>query len=180
MPTYTTTQAAHQLRAIGVTTSTIRNYTRDERFIPYFSPTAVPSPGRIRQLTDDDVRLVRFIAENSNAGVPLAEIAQRLADHELDTYTPEEPQPEEQPQQPALSLALQSVVSQLAEYQRTQAELTQALIESARDVARAQAIIDQQAQEIERLHALLGEELDRLRRGQQPRPGLLARLLGRK
>lgn len=184
---YTPAQAA---KILQIASSSIRNYTRDERFRAHFSPTATPTAGTGRQLTANDLRLLRFIADATAAGQTLQTVAERLQAGELDAFTWSPPGAEHEPEageaeQPAaLVLAVQSMAAQLDEYQHTQAELNAALIESARALARAESRLQTQAEEIERLTALLSdrEELERLRRqlAEKPAGGLLARLFGRK
>jgi DNA-binding transcriptional MerR regulator len=195
MTTYTTTQAASRLQAIGITPSTIRNYCKDARFQKFLSPGATPPAGQTRRLSDDDLQAFAFIHQQSINGAQLDEIAQRMkeakdAGQPLPIERPEQPQ---DAQQPGAALVLASAVAgELAQYRTTTAGLTAALFEAGRTIARAEArnavqeerVADLQVQ-VERLEVMLSdrEELQRLQaqlaEAQQP-VSFLARLLGRR
>lgn len=171
----------------GISASSLRNYTGNELYRPYFSHEAAPPPGTPRLLTVDDVKLLRFIAERSAQGAPHADIAGQIAAGALDAYDWQPPAPPVEQGEPGpqdrqqAALALMPQVFSALQAQNS--ELTQALIQASRDVAGAQARIIALEQEIEHLQALLSDK-DELRRLQAElvearKPGLLRRLLGR-
>jgi DNA-binding transcriptional MerR regulator len=91
MTTYTTATAA---KAAGISSATLRNYTRDPRLIPHFSATATTTP---RQLTTDDVKTLRYIAAQTAAGRTLQDVAADLdAGQHLDAPTWSAPEPDQQ------------------------------------------------------------------------------------
>lgn len=56
----------------NVTRQTVANWCKE--FEEYLSPTATPSNGTHRQLTDDDVKVIALVAEMSGAGRKFDEI----------------------------------------------------------------------------------------------------------
>jgi hypothetical protein len=53
---YTAGEAA---RVVGISVASVRGYSA--RFAQFLSPTASPGPGKHRVLTDDDLRVMRFV-----------------------------------------------------------------------------------------------------------------------
>lgn len=96
MTTITVPEAA---RTLEIAASSIRNYCKDDRFRPYFSAGATPATGTARQLSPTDVKLLAFISRNTAAGISLGDVAQRLADGELQAFewTPDDQAQETQP-----------------------------------------------------------------------------------
>jgi DNA-binding transcriptional MerR regulator len=187
---YNPAQAAKLLQ---IASSSIRNYTRNPAFRPFFSATATPKAGTGRQLTAGDIKLLRFIADATSAGQTLQTVAQRLEAEELESFdwSPPGAEPEEEDPQQSRALVLASAVSvEFERYHAREDRMTAALFEAGRSIARAEArnvsqeerIADLQAQ-VERLEVMLSdrEEVARLEAelADVRRPiGLLARLLG--
>lgn len=141
MPTYTTSQAA---RIAGIAASSIRNYTRDPRLTPHFSPTAATTP---RQLTTDDVKTLRYIADATAAGSTISDVADRLTAGDVDLS---QWAPPDAPQQttdaplidPAMMLALQTLREQFSAAHDQNSELQRRLIDAETRAAILQTQLD--------------------------------------
>jgi len=143
MTTFTTATAA---RSAGISPATLRNYTRDPRLIPYFSPTAATNP---RQLTTDDVRTLKYIHNQTTAGKTLDDVAADLdVGRHLDANAWSSPvqdqQPQDQdPQHALIDAAMMTMLATLRdEFAATRAradQLQDALIQAERRAALAEA-----------------------------------------
>lgn len=71
--THTVGQVADLLDASG---STVRRWANE--FSEHLSGGANPGKGTARQFTDDDLRILGYVASRTAAGVPVAEIAREL------------------------------------------------------------------------------------------------------
>lgn len=71
--THTVGQVADLLDASG---STVRRWATD--LADHLSGGANPGRGTARQFTDDDLRVLGYVASRTTAGVPIAEIAREL------------------------------------------------------------------------------------------------------
>jgi len=140
MTTFTTATAA---RSAGISPATLRNYTRDPRLTPYFSPTAAANP---RQLTTEDVRTLKYISTQTAAGKTLDDVAADLdAGHHLDaTWSATDQQPQDQDTHTAMiDAALMTMLQTLRdEFTATRAradQLQDQLIDAERRATRAEA-----------------------------------------
>lgn len=178
MATYTPAQAA---KVLQMAASSIRNHCSNSLFQPFFSASATPPAGQARQLTDQDLRVLRFIGQATNSGATLQAVADRLAAGELQAFD-WQPAAEEEPAAPASAALVlaQALRSELEQYRQVEMERNAAMIEAARELARAQATIDALTAEVARLEALLADkaELARLRAELERRQGFFARLFG--
>lgn len=82
MDYYTTSQAA---AATGVAVQTIRAYTK--LWPRYFSTEATPATGQSRRFTIDDLRLIHYAYQQTQAGYTREYVAQALADGALADYS---------------------------------------------------------------------------------------------
>ena len=71
--THTVGQVADLLNTSG---STVRRWAGD--FASHLSPAANPGKGANRTFTDDDLRVLAYVASRTAAGIPVAEIAREL------------------------------------------------------------------------------------------------------
>ena len=71
--THTVGQVADLLDTSG---STVRRWAGE--FADHLSPAANPGRGVARQFSDDDLRVLGYVASRTSAGVPVAEIAREL------------------------------------------------------------------------------------------------------
>ena len=81
MTTYKPTQVA---RMTGISTSSVKVYTT--RHTSHFSPGATPEPGARRYFSENDAKVLAFIAHFTDQGVNHDEIAAKLADGELSAF----------------------------------------------------------------------------------------------
>ena len=81
MATYTPKQLAN---LVGISSSSVKVYVK--RHAPHFSPSANPAPGTRRYFTEDDAKIMAYIANSTSQGVHHDEIAQRLDAGELETF----------------------------------------------------------------------------------------------
>lgn len=186
---YSSSRAA---KLAGVSEASLRNYAPGGKFGRYyadlFSATAAPAPGQPRQLTEQDVILLRFIRSRSQNGMPHARIAEEVRAGALASFEWRPPDTtaeqaraeraqargEEGEPQPAALVAVQEVARQLAGVMAAQLEQTRA------DNAELQGQVieaEKRAAAAEREAHMLREELAALRA--ERRKGLLARLFGR-
>lgn len=173
---YTTSDAA---RLAGIAASSTRNYTRDPRLAPHFTPQATPPPGKARQLAADDVKLLRYVGERTRLGISLDDVAMEIQRGELDRYPWTPPAAHQGPtaatgnapdsppttSEPSPTAALVAV-------SRSLAELFTGELTAARDESRE---LREQLTEAREHIAALETELRLLRE----RRSLLARILGR-
>lgn len=80
---YSPAQAA---RATGTSTSAVRLYLSDPRYEPWFSDSTRPGKGDPKVLTADDVRLVAFIRQQTQAGATHDDVVGALLAGELETW----------------------------------------------------------------------------------------------
>lgn len=199
MPATALYRPAEAHKQAGISHSTLRNYTSNPLFRPFFSKDAAPERGANRLFSPDDVKVLRYIAGQKAQGRTHAQIAAQIAAGALASFdwqppaepaTAEaEPIAEAQGAEPAQDqrAALMVLPQMLASLQANNQELNQAIIEATRALASAESRLQAQAEEIERLHAALAgqEELARLRaqlaeaQGQAPKKGFWARLRGK-
>ncbi|MCB0081777.1 MAG: hypothetical protein KDE47_12640 [Caldilineaceae bacterium] len=83
-------------RLTGVSAPSIRAYTG--RYASFFSPTATPAPGQARQLSEHDVKLIAYIAQQTGAGRTHEETLKRLEDGALDQFEWTPPASEKAPE----------------------------------------------------------------------------------
>lgn len=76
--THTVGQVADLLDASG---STVRRWAGE--FAAHLSPAANPGKGANRAFTDDDLRILGYVASRTAAGIPVAEIAKELPTAQL-------------------------------------------------------------------------------------------------
>lgn len=156
--------------AAGISKSSIRNHVNNPHYRMLFSEDARRVP---RYFSEDDVRLLRYIGEQTRKGRTHADIAEAIAAGALAGYDWQPPQPHEQPTQEETTEEQPSALVLVADLQRRQSELYERLLESETGRATAEAQVDE-------LRRLVDELRAQLAAGQQPKPGLIARLLGRK
>ena len=80
----TTYKPAQVARMTGISTSSVKVYTT--RHTSHFSPGATPEPGARRYFSENDAKVLAFIAHYTNQGVNHDEIAAKLADGELSAF----------------------------------------------------------------------------------------------
>ncbi len=161
MTTFSTAQAG---RAAGVSTASIRNYTRDPRLIPHFSATATTTP---RQLTTEDVRTLRYIHTQTAAGRTIDSIAIDLdAGQHLDAPTWSAPEDAEPPRSPEQVQLIDAAMMQMLATLRDEFSAARAHADQLQD-----QLID-----AERRAAAAEAQLTQLQ--QRPRRSFLARLFG--
>ena len=71
-------------RAVGISVASVRGYSA--RFAQFLSPTASPGPGKPRVLTDDDLRVMRFVFYYTGQGESWDDVAARLARGEVAAF----------------------------------------------------------------------------------------------
>lgn len=96
-------------RAVGISVASVRGYSA--RFAQFLSPTASPGPGKPRVLTEDDLRVMRFVIHYTGQGESWDDVAARLARGEVATFdwVPPAPAPSEQAQE-SMALAVPQVL----------------------------------------------------------------------
>lgn len=171
---YSTSQAS---QATGVSRQALRAYS--SRYRQWLSPDATPEPGQERKFSTDDLRLLRFVFEHTQAKEPHATVQARLAAGELDafTWTPGEPQEgsEGAPETSGTSKTSTAALVPMAQVQALQVLLEDARRREQAALEREQALQAHMAE----LERALGEAQGALReRPQRRRPGWLKALIG--
>jgi DNA-binding transcriptional MerR regulator len=187
---YSTAQAA---QAAGVSSSTIRNVSSGPftaYYAPFLSPGARPGKGQARQFSQDDIRILVYIRQQTAAGLAHADVAQKLAagalqdfdwqpDARPDGVRADHPQSEADQgtaalvkPEPGAALVLASAMSaELAQYRTTTSGLTAALVDVTRQLARAEARLQAREEDLQARE----EELQYLRQ-QADNAAIVARL----
>lgn len=167
---YTTKQAAD---LTGSSRQSIRVYSNVYK--RFFSSEGAPPPGQSRKFTQDDIKLIAYIAATTELGLLHSQVIERLNAGALDEFTWQPPQaPQAEPQQ-----AEQATGAYLVPVERLQA--TQALMADAQ--RREQQALDQAAAlqaEVQRLTLELGQATGELQayKSLRKRPRWLIALLG--
>lgn len=144
--TYTTKQASE---LTGASPQAIRVYTG--KYARYLSTEATPEPGKERRFTVADLRVVRFVYEQTKTGVSHEEAAAQLAAGALEQYPWQPPETPPQATEPPAASESMALVP-LATLQATQALLQAERLERERLIEREAAL---QAR-IEELRQALG------------------------
>lgn len=166
-------------RVVGISVASVRGYSA--RFAQFLSPGASPGPGKPRVLTDDDLRVMRFIFYYTGQGESWDNVAARLARGEVATFDWVPPASALSDQAQAQETALTAVPALLGSFlQRLEDERRQDL-DAAR--AREDELTRQLLDARERIGRLEGE-LSAVRAQTQtgevsPRPSFWQRLRGR-
>ena len=108
---YTAGEAA---RVVGISVASVRGYSA--RFAQFLSPTASPGPGKHRVLTDDDLRVMRFVFHFTAQGESWDNVAARLARGEVATFDWVPPAPALSDQAQAQETALAAVPALLGSF----------------------------------------------------------------
>lgn len=171
--TYSTAQAA---RLAGASKPAVRAYAA--KYSAWLSPEATPEPGHERRFTVDDLRLLRFVFERTQAKDTHAVVLARIASGELDsfTWTPAEPQ----------DAAEEPVDSTEGSRTAPSALMTQAQVQALKTLLEDAHRREQDAKERERelqeqlatLQHALGQAQGELEARKRRRPGWLRSLLG--
>lgn len=138
-------------RAVGISVASVRGYSA--RFSAFLSPGANPGPGRPRSLTDNDLRIMRFVAHFTAQGESWDDVQARLTRGELATFdwTPETPAEQAQaPEVTALAPVLGSFLQRLEDERRRdldaararEDELTAQLLDARERIGRLQGELD--------------------------------------
>lgn len=134
MPVYSVSQVAQM---IGVSPSTVRAYCKDSRLQKYLSAGAVPAAGAARQLTPDDVRMLRHAAAATRSGLTIDDMIRSLDAGELELEEETTPAPQIETSSTALVL-VQQIAGQLQQLEDAHArerEQAQKIAELERELA---------------------------------------------
>jgi hypothetical protein len=151
-------------RSAGISKSSLRNHTTNPAYAALFSEYARRTP---RLFTVDDVRLLRFIGQQTAQGQTHEGIAAAVRSGALDGFDwqpPEQPMPQG-PQEAPRPAQDQPAALVLATAQALQAELVHELLDNVKALAGAEARILALEEEVDHLRGLLDDkaELERLR-----------------
>ena len=101
-------------RVVGISVASVRGYSA--RFTEFLSPGASPGPGKPRILTDEDLRVFRFIYYYTGQGESWDNVAARLARGEVATFDWTPPAPALSDQAQAQETALAAVPAMLGSF----------------------------------------------------------------
>jgi hypothetical protein len=149
---------ASAAKSAGISKSSLRNHTTNPTYATLFSEYARRTP---RLFTIDDVRLLRFIGQQTGQGQTHEQVAEAVRAGELDAFDwqpPAQTMPQEAQEapraardHPAAMVLAQAVAGQLEQYRTTATGLTAALFDVSRQLARAEARLKAQEEEIQYL-----------------------------
>jgi DNA-binding transcriptional MerR regulator len=152
--------------AIGRTTATVRQYTRE--FQEFLSSAATPPEGARRTFAQDDLRVLYAASKLLDAGLQYGEVRQRLRDGAADLQEfqpPEEPEAEEPPTTGTAMISVAEFGALVAPLERAAAEWRQ--------------IAEERAEENRELREEIRRLREELRRPEERPRSWLDRLLGR-
>lgn len=78
MSTYSTATAAARLAAIGISASTVKNYSDDSRIQPLLSDDAHPGPGKRRRFCDTDLSIIGDIYRLVRSGASIEDATEQV------------------------------------------------------------------------------------------------------
>lgn len=140
--------------ATGTSKAALRSYTKT--YARFLSTEATPERGEARAFTADDLRLIRYVFEQTDAGATHQQVTERLNAGELALYQwyPKEDGEEEDDENEAATTAL--ITADVA-------KVAQALVEEARQREAAALARQQELQDrVEQLLRELGEAQGRI------------------